>query len=258
MRKVLLSTVLIGSLVAAEPAIIPLPKTIEEGEGAFSFTNDFGVRYDPALEGVAKLFASDLGARTGSEVGIKHEALKTGFGVEIVLDLDESLPLKPGGYRLKVTPDRIRIRGKDVAGAWHATRSILQMLPPKDSDVWKRVSEVGLPALLILDEPRFAWRGMHLDVGRHFFPVVDIKKFIDWLAFHKLNTLHWHLTEDQGCRKLDSGVLEASSNGSEWTEIATFKDGAAEGSVPAGATGIRIRVTKPQDHWFTIGEIVIE
>ena len=123
MRKVLLSTVLIGSLVAAEPAIIPLPKTIEEGEGAFSFTNDFDVRYDPALEGVAKLFASDLGARTGSEVGIKHEALKTGFGVEIVLDLDESLPLKPGGYRLKVTPDRIRIRGKDVAGAWHANAS---------------------------------------------------------------------------------------------------------------------------------------
>lgn len=200
MRKVLLSTVLIGSLVAAEPAIIPLPKTIEEGEGAFSFTNDFGIRYDPALEGVAKLFAADLGARSGSEVGIKHEALKTGFGVEIVLDLDESLPLKPGGYRLKVTPDRIRIRGRDVAGAWHATRSILQMLPPKDSDVWKRVSEVGLPAVLILDEPRFAWRGMHLDVGRHFFPVEDIKKFIDWLAFHKLNTLHWHLTEDQGWR----------------------------------------------------------
>jgi hexosaminidase len=205
MRKALLATALVSSLVAAEPAIIPLPKEITAGEGGFSVVESggggrAGIRYDRELESVAKLFAADLKERTNRDVQTVKEELRILLAREIRLDIDSSLPLKAGGYKLDVTPEGVMVVGKDVAGAWYGTRSILQMLPPKSTERWFTTAGIDLPAVSITDEPRFAWRGMHLDVGRHFFPVEDIKKFIDWLAFHKLNTLHWHLTEDQGWR----------------------------------------------------------
>ena len=200
MRKALLATALISSLAAAEPTIIPLPKEMTTGEGSFAVGQETGIRFDRELESIAKLFAADLKERTGKDAQIVKEEMRIMLPSEIRLDLDASLPLKPGGYKLEVTPKSVLVTGKDATGAWYGTRSIIQALPAKGAGAWGDAAGALLPAVSITDEPRFGWRGMHLDVGRHFFPVEDIKSFIDWLAFHKLNTFHWHLTEDQGWR----------------------------------------------------------
>jgi hexosaminidase len=205
MRKALLAAALLSSPAAAEPIIIPLPKEIKTGDGYFSVVEAgggarAGIRFDGELESVATLFAADLKARTRRDVQMVKEGARITLAHEIRLDIDSSLPLKPGGYKLDVRPKGVTVVGKDAAGAWYGTRSIIQMLPPGGAEIWFTTRGIDLPPVSITDEPRFAWRGMHMDVGRHFFPVEDIKKFIDWLAFHKLNTFHWHLTEDQGWR----------------------------------------------------------
>jgi hexosaminidase len=200
MRKALLAPALLSAVAFGEPTIIPLPKEVKTGQGAFSIFSNGGIRYDPRLESVAKLFAADLKERRNNGLELVREEMRVSIPFEIRLDLDESLPLKPGGYKLDVTPETVKVVGKDAAGVWYGTRSIIQMLPPKGMDAWVSSKDIDLPVVSITDEPRFGWRGMHLDVGRHFFPVEDIKGFIDWLAFHKLNVFHWHLTEDQGWR----------------------------------------------------------
>ncbi|QJE97558.1 glycoside hydrolase family 20 protein [Luteolibacter luteus] len=200
MRKALIATALLSAVASAEPTIIPLPKEMKTGEGSFKFGDETGIRFDKDLEPVAKLFADDLKARSQHEVKLVREELRIMLPSEIRLDLDDSLPLKSGGYKLEVTPKGVLVTGKDVAGAWYGTRSIIQMMPASGAEVWATTKGVPIPAVSITDEPRFGWRGMHLDVGRHYFPVDDIKGFIDWLAFHKMNTFHWHLTEDQGWR----------------------------------------------------------
>lgn len=100
---------------------------------------------------------------------------------------------KPG-YELNITTQAIQIKASNPEGAFYATRTLLQLLQPNKSGKWE------CPAVVIQDFPRFSYRGMHLDVGRHFFSVAVIKQYIDWLAYHKLNKFHWHLTEDQGWR----------------------------------------------------------
>jgi len=200
MRKALLATALLSAVASAEPAIIPLPKEMKANGGSFAFVGETGIRFDKDLEPVAKLFADDLKARSQHDVKLVREELRIMLPSEIRLDLDASLPLKSGGYKLEVTPKGVLVTGKDTAGAWYGTRSIIQMMPALGTGVWATTKGVPIPAVFITDEPRFAWRGMMLDVGRHYFPVEDIKSFLDWLAFHKLNTFHWHLTEDQGWR----------------------------------------------------------
>lgn len=193
MRKAILSLALSSaSVTAADLPLIPLPKEMKAGEGSFAVTAETGIRFDAALANEAKLLSAELKARTGNEPKAVREELRIMLPSEIRIDLDNSLALEPGGYTLEATPKTVVIKGKDAAGAWNGTRTLLQLLPLE--------GDKAIPAVSIKDEPRFGWRGMHLDVGRHYFPVEDIKGFIDWLAFHKLNTFHWHLTEDQGWR----------------------------------------------------------
>jgi hexosaminidase len=97
------------------------------------------------------------------------------------------------GYTIKVTPKQVVLTGKG-AGLFYAVQSVMQMMPDKIAD------KITIPAVNINDYPRFAYRGTMLDVSRHFFPVSFIKKYIDQLAYYKINTFHWHLTDDQGWR----------------------------------------------------------
>ena len=97
------------------------------------------------------------------------------------------------GYILDCEENRITITG-DPAGAFYAVQTLFQLLPPEiyreKGD--KKAPDWTIPAVQIIDKPRFKWRGMHLDVGRHMFPVEFIKRYIDYLAMHKLNKFHWH------------------------------------------------------------------
>lgn len=97
-------------------------------------------------------------------------------------------------YRLQVNAQGIQLQGNNPALVFQGIQTLLQLVEEKVSNTYQ------IPFVNINDKPRFQYRGMHLDVGRHFFPVAFIKQYIDWLAEHKINTFHWHLTEDQGWR----------------------------------------------------------
>ncbi len=104
-------------------------------------------------------------------------------------------------YSLNVDADRVSISAAGRRGFVHGMQTLRQLLPPQimASDMQAGV-DWTIPGFHLSDAPEFGWRGIHLDVGRHIYPVAFIKKFIDLLAFYKLNTFHWHLTEDQGWR----------------------------------------------------------
>jgi hexosaminidase len=106
--------------------------------------------------------------------------------------LDDSIP---GAYNLSVDQKGIYIAGDNESGVFYGIQSLIQLLPMPDGS-----NKLSIAYVEINDKPRFAYRGMMLDVGRHFMPVSFVKKFIDYLAMHKMNEFHWHLTEDQGWR----------------------------------------------------------
>ncbi len=99
----------------------------------------------------------------------------------------------PGAYNIEMTLDNVEITAADEQGIFYGIQSLIQLLPTSNL-------QLQIPCCHIADFPRFAYRGMHLDVGRHFFSVDFIKKYIDYIALHKMNYFHWHLTEDQGWR----------------------------------------------------------
>ncbi|MCC9167164.1 beta-N-acetylhexosaminidase [Pontibacter harenae] len=138
----------------------------------------------------------------------------------ITLVQDEKAITKDEMYTLVAAGKDITIRAKDTRGAVYGIQTLLQLLS------LQQVKSVQVPAVSVTDYPRFAYRGMHLDVVRHMFPVSFIKKYIDYLAFHKFNTFHWHLTDDQGWRIQIDSYQKLNSIGS-WrkeTLIGHFKD----------------------------------
>ncbi|MEQ8706244.1 MAG: beta-N-acetylhexosaminidase [Phaeodactylibacter sp.] len=117
---------------------------------------------------------------------------KTTLQIRIVDSLDQK-----EAYRLRVSQKGIALSGSDAAGVFYGIQSLIQLSKPWER---KQVRLVEIPYSIIQDKPAFAYRGMHLDVGRHMFPVAAVKSYIDMLARYKMNRFHWHLTEDQGWR----------------------------------------------------------
>ena len=115
--------------------------------------------------------------------------LKIGNNENISIQKDETI--KDEGYQIEILKDKINIKASSSKGTFYAIQSLRQLIEFHPN---------GIPCLRIEDAPRFPYRGMHLDVGRHFFSVADIKTYIDLLSTYKFNTFHWHLTEDQGWR----------------------------------------------------------
>jgi len=186
-----------GPVFADSLPLIPKPVSEVREEGTFSLGSGTGIRFDKLLAKDAELFAGDLEKVLGAKPKTVREELRIHLPSEIRMDIEPDSDLPAEGYKLEVTPTGVTIIGKDAAGAFYGTRTLLQLLPPAGKETHTKVE---VPCVKITDYPRFGWRGMHLDVGRNMFPVEDIKGFLDWMAFHKLNTFHWHLTEDQGWR----------------------------------------------------------
>lgn len=103
-------------------------------------------------------------------------------------------------YHLRVKPDGITIEAGKPAGIFYGMQSLLQLFPPKVYNSISNGKDYVLPCIDIKDFPRFKYRGMHLDVSRHFFPPEFIKRYIDLIVMHKMNRFHWHLTDDNGWR----------------------------------------------------------
>lgn len=134
--------------------VTPLPKQMKAAQGTFVLSNDSAIRWDGRLEAEAGLLAGDLEKLSGTRPRLVEEELKIALPSEIWIDLKPELELASGGYALKVEPGKVRVLGKDAAGVWNGTRSLLQLLPPSGDEDWKD-GIVEMDGVVIVDEPRF-------------------------------------------------------------------------------------------------------
>ena len=175
--------------------IVPLPVSVERRPGELRL-GELTAIVIPADAGADLHAATDTWSRAAAPVVGRALPIRVDdvAGAAIRLRRDGRASSNPEGYRLTVTTNGVDIRAPTDAGLFYGLQTLRQLFPVRVNGT--RV----LPAVAIEDAPRFRYRGMHLDVGRHFMPLEFIKKYIDLMALYKLNTFHWHLTEDQGWR----------------------------------------------------------
>ncbi len=172
-----------------QPQIIPLPNSVEIIDSFFTIDESTGITFDDNFK-VSALFLKDF-IESGSPIHLKE-------GNEIQFKLDNNL--KPEAYVLKVSKNGITIKASTDQGAFYAVQTLRQLMPVGlENDTFSK-NEINIQAVTVRDQPQFKYRGMHLDVARHMFSVDFIKKYIDALSMLKMNTFHWHLTDDQGWR----------------------------------------------------------
>ncbi len=185
---------------ARRVAIIPEPASVIVRDGTFRLTSGTTIQAGGEAAPIGARLAAYLRPATGYPLDVTTGGAASGN--RIVLQLDAALErLGPEGYVLDAAENEILIRAPAPAGLFYGVQTLRQLLPPENlRDSLARGVEWHVPAVLIEDSPRFRWRGMHLDVARHFMPKEFVLRFIDLLALHRLNSFHWHLTEDQGWR----------------------------------------------------------
>jgi hexosaminidase len=181
--------------------IIPKPEIFQVRTGSFSLTAETKIVYSPAARGVATYMTGLLRPSTGFPFPMEKLVEDTNITNTILLKLIEAEAEVPEAYTLTVSPEQIRIVAATPQGLFYGVQSLRQLLPP-EIELDSSVENVDwtVQAASIEDTPRFRWRGLHLDVARHYYPLPFIKKFIDLMALHKFNIFHWHLTDDQGWR----------------------------------------------------------
>jgi len=180
-----------------EVQIIPQPSSLTNMEGTFSISSKTKVLINSESPEMHKV-TSALCRQLESLYGIKNEIVFSGAPEKksLFIKLNTGLSISKEAYNLTVSPKGILLESPSANGLFYGIQSLLQLMPP----IRQKLSEVVVPAVEIKDTPRFAWRGLHLDVGRHFMPKEFVMKYLDYMAIHKFNTFHWHLTEDQGWR----------------------------------------------------------
>ena len=181
-----------------EIAVVPLPERVVEGQGTFSLTSDAEVVLlfdDERLSDVTTALNEVLMPVFGRGPRVRHADKAADHAVNITRD--ETMSAE--AYRLFVTPCRIDIVAGGAQGAFYAVQTLRQLIPVAAYEA-DDVRAVELPVVTIEDKPCLGYRGMMLDVCRHFFTVDEVKEALDIMALHKLNVFHWHLTDDQGWR----------------------------------------------------------
>jgi hexosaminidase len=185
---------------AAEPAIIPAPQEMKAQDGVFVLRPETEVLADGPVRQTAMFLAERLRHGTGFGLPIRSTT-KPPTGNILLTTKDADPTLGKEGYELTVTPDSVVIRAKTQAGFFYGAETFLQLLPPQvlggapaSGVAWES------PCVQIKDQPRFQWRGLMLDVSRHFFTPREVENVLDAMALHKLNVFHWHLVDDQGWR----------------------------------------------------------
>jgi hexosaminidase len=180
------------ALSAQDIAIIPAPAFLIKGKGNFTLNASTRIKLEGSgLEASAHFLNDYLQQFYRFKLDIAPASFK---GKAIVLNYERMDQPIAGAYRMDVSDDEIHIAGDNAPGVFYGIQSLLQLLPVQPA------ANLLIPQLKIEDHPRFAYRGLHLDVGRHFFSVDYVKKYLDFIAMHKMNYFHWHLTEDQGWR----------------------------------------------------------
>ncbi|NCU02687.1 MAG: family 20 glycosylhydrolase [Chitinophagaceae bacterium] len=191
--KFLLLLVCPLTMFAQQVSIIPQPVELKLNEGNFSIDNNTSVQFNAsqaALKPAVDFFLNAVNDISGITL---QQNKPTAKKVEFVLAAQTAF--KPEAYSLTVTPSLIQIKASSYAGIFYGIQSVLQTLPQVRTN-----AALQVPCMQIMDEPRFKWRGMHLDVSRHFFSADVVKQYINLMSMYKMNTFHWHLVDDQGWR----------------------------------------------------------
>ncbi len=189
------------TLSPADINLIPQPNQLDISSGHFILNERSKIVITPETEQIGLYLAQIITKHTGWEPAILPLTNQDEPNL-IILSVDNLTGNGAEGYHLNIDEKQILLSAASPAGLFYGCQSLRQLLPTNPQEL-ERVEQSGnwqIPSLRISDSPRFAWRGMMLDVSRHFFPVEFIKELIDYLSYHKLNTFHWHLVDDQGWR----------------------------------------------------------
>ena len=189
-----------------EVVLIPKPQQMKIHNGSFNIDKNTSFFFEPEFEIAGNFFQDFLQNSVGFQLTKKSKDK-----AQILIEKDGSQPAE--GYSLDISDSNIKIKASDASGAFYAIQTLRQLLPPElelpltptSTSSAQRKGEIkdkaiSLPQLTITDFPKFRYRGMHLDVARHFFDKEFVKKYIASIAMLKMNYFHWHLTEDQGWR----------------------------------------------------------
>jgi hexosaminidase len=192
----------ISVISQAQISIIPMPVEIKNGTGSFQITSSTIIstpaRQTEVLK-TAAYFTARIKTATGFDLKMTEDNKQA--GIQLVLNQKADAKIGQEGYTLTSNSNGIILTANTPAGLFYAVQTLLQLLP-KEIESNNAVSGVTwqVPSVTIVDYPRFQWRGIMLDVSRHFFSKDYVKKYIDQLARYKYNMLHWHLTDDNGWR----------------------------------------------------------
>ncbi len=185
-------------------ALIPQPVSLVRGPGFFTLPPKIVIQIDDKhteLKNIASMLESKLATATGHVVSVKASGAKTKNAIQLSLYKQDEKSLGPEGYHLTVQKKGIFISANRPAGLFYGIQTLLQLLPPAIESKTKTPQRLwAVPAVQISDHPRFSWRGLMLDVSRHFFNKEQVKQFIDEMVRYKYNLLHMHLTDDEGWR----------------------------------------------------------
>ncbi|HEX9251026.1 MAG TPA: beta-N-acetylhexosaminidase, partial [Ignavibacteriaceae bacterium] len=236
MKNILISLLIIFSLVPFSDIssqghekginLIPQPKSIVINEGTFNLNAATKIYYQKEAKQIAEYLNEIISPSTGFNFSLSEWNNKVD-GNSIIISLsNSSRDLGKEGYTLVVNSNNVMIEAAELNGLFYGVQTLRQLLPPEIESKTK-VENVNweIPSVVILDEPEFSWRGLNLDCCRHFMTKEFVKRYIDLLAYHKFNTLHWHLTEDQAWRIEIKKYPELTKKGA----FRTYDDGSVYG-----------------------------
>lgn len=217
----------------SELALVPLPVSVERREGAFVLRETTRILSDPGDAGATGAAAAFLiGVRPSTGYALRAQGLEGELPKDAVLFTHAGADPALGeeGYTLEVGVDGAIVRASGAAGLYHGAQTLLQLFPPA---IFARAPQSDVawsaPAVLIRDQPRFRWRGLMLDVSRHFFTKDEVKRVLDQMALVKLDVFHWHLVDDHGWRIQIRKYPKL-------TEIGAWRDGVGFGLDPKSST----------------------
>lgn len=209
--------------------VVPIPHSVEMKSGhPFVLDGETFIVCDPTNPGLnrnATMLAQYIKDLTGLELTINPKIKKVGKSIALSTGLQSD---NPEGYVITVTPQNITIDGASASGNFYGIQTLRKSIPTDGG------SKVEFPQTVITDSPEFGYRGAHLDVSRHFFPADSVKKYLDMMTLHNMNTFHWHLTDDQGWRLPLKSHPELLTKGSVRRGTCIGKDFNTCDSVPYG------------------------
>lgn len=193
LKKIIAFVILLltASMVqASEPSIIPKPDRMTLRQGVYIMASGTKIVQDDSEDTILSRFLNDfLTEFYGFGLQKEMSSADAIQGISFIYDAS----FEDEAYTLDIVPEKITVKGSQ-SGLFYGLQSLLQLMAPQETD------DVSIPCLEIKDRPKFAYRGAMLDVGRYFYSVAEVKRFLDLMAYYKLNTFHWHLTENDGWR----------------------------------------------------------